>query len=135
MSDTKMRERNCTSELNTAESYTQVITSGNRLTVYGLLPLAPGAAGFVTGTMEDCARQALLNLQQIVKDAGSSMEKVLKLTSYMLDLKDFVSVNSVYGEFFHRPFPVRNVFSVPRLPMGRCLEMEAVVELPQGFAN
>jgi len=45
-------------------------------------------------------RRTLQNLKLILEQAGSSLEKVVKVNVFLTDLSGFESMNQVYREFF-----------------------------------
>ncbi len=74
-------------------------------------------------------RQALENLSVVLRDAGSSLSKVLKTTCFLADIKDFAAFNEVYAEVFGSHKPARSCFQVGALPKGGKVEIEAVAEI------
>jgi 2-iminobutanoate/2-iminopropanoate deaminase len=69
------------------------------------------------------------NLGAILKEAGTSMDKVVKTTIYLKDLADFAAVNEVYASFFKGSYPARSCFEVAGLPKGAKVEIEAIAAL------
>lgn len=65
---------------------------------------------------KDQTRQALENLSEVLKEAGSSMEKVVKVNVYLQNMDDFTQVNEVYASFFTKEPPARAAVQVARLP-------------------
>ncbi len=106
-------------------------TEGNLLFTSGQLPLDPETGALCEGTVEECVRQALSNLQAIVTEAGASMDDVVKTTVYLADLADWPVANQVYADFFKQPFPARSAFQVAALPLGAVIEIEAIVVLDE----
>jgi len=82
---------------------------------------------FSYGDFEHEARVALENLQRTLVKAGSSLDKVVKVTCYMTDLANYAAFNKVYGQFFtaEQP-PVRTCVEVRRLPYDFKLEIEVI---------
>lgn len=80
-----------------------------------------------TGDVASETRHTLENLARTLKSAGSSLEKVLKITVYLIDMGDYATVNQVYAEFFggDNP-PARTCVQVVRLPYNFKVEIEAV---------
>jgi 2-iminobutanoate/2-iminopropanoate deaminase len=72
------------------------------------------------------ARQALTNLGQVLVDAGSGLDRVLKTTVFLTDMADFAAVNAVYAEFFLKDPPARSTVAAAGLPRGARFEVEAV---------
>ncbi len=69
-------------------------------------------------------RQTLLNIQKHLELAGASLDKVLKVTVFLMDMHQFAAMNAVYREFFTGDLPARSCIGVAALPDG-----EAVVEI------
>lgn len=66
-------------------------------------------------------KMALENLKNILEEAGSSMENVMKTTVYLRYIANFADMNEVYSEFFIENFPTRSA-----LPLGALVEIEAI---------
>lgn len=82
---------------------------------------------FTYGDFVHEARATFQNLQRTLEKAGSSLEKVLKVTCYMTDLGNFGLFNQVYTEFFNvEAPPVRTCVEVRRLPYDFKLEVEVI---------
>jgi 2-iminobutanoate/2-iminopropanoate deaminase len=60
--------------------------------------------------LEDQVRQVLNNIKTILEDAGSTMDKVLKMTVILQDLNDWAKMNTVFKEFFPNDPPARTTF-------------------------
>ena len=73
-------------------------------------------------------RQALTNLMSILEAAGSSLNRVLKVTVYLKDIRDYSEVNQVYAEFFMGDPPVRSVVQGD-LPAGARIEFDAIAAI------
>ena len=98
----------------------------------GQLGLDPVTMELVPGGIEAETRQALLNIQQVLDAAGSSIDLVLKTTVFLRDMGDFARMNAVYGEFFPESFPARSTVQVAALPKNGAVEIEAVAVLRLG---
>lgn len=109
--------------------YSQAIQVGNMLYTSGQIPIDPATGQFVEGGIEAQARQSLLNVQAILKEAGATMDNVVKTTVFLADMNDFAAVNAVYAEFFTEPFPARSAVAVKSLPKGALIEIEVVAEV------
>lgn len=106
--------------------YSQAVKAGNLVFISGQLPIYSATGKMCEGPMEECARLALINLQQIVAEAGGSMDNIVKITIFLKDIGKFDRVNAAYTEFFKAPFPSRSVIEVSNLPAGGNIEIEAV---------
>jgi 2-iminobutanoate/2-iminopropanoate deaminase len=83
-----------------------------------------------TGSLEEGVtaqtRRALLNLDQVLRSANSSLGDVVKTTVFMVDLGEFSLMNEEYAKHFPAPFPARSTVQVAALPRGARVEIEAV---------
>lgn len=70
--------------------------------------------------------RALTNLQGVLEAAGSSLERVLKTTVYLIDMGDFAKMNEVYGRFFKDRAPARSTVAVARLPRDARVEIDCI---------
>jgi len=95
--------------------YSQAVVSGGWVFVSGQIPLTP--AGELAGEdISSQARQALENLREVLRAAGSDLNRVVQVTAYLADMNDFAAFNEVYASFFSEPYPARAVVEVARLP-------------------
>ena len=100
--------------------------------IAGSLIFVSGTAGFnpVTGKLsehfEDQARQSFLNIKTILEEAGSSMDKIIKTTIFMVTGNDFSTVNKVYTEFFPVNAPARSTPQVMPFPAGILISVECI---------
>lgn len=72
-------------------------------------------------------RQALLNLEAVLKSASSSLKNVKKTTVFLANMDDFEAMNSVYAEFFVSQGPARSTVAVKELP--RVANVDLLVEI------
>lgn len=106
--------------------YSQAIMFDRLIFTSGQLPLNP-KTGRLEGTeIEPQTRQAICNLETVLKAGGSSLDKVLKTTVLLKDMNDFSAMNKIYAEFFKKDFPGRSAVQVVKLPMDALVEIEAV---------
>ena len=66
------------------------------------------------------------NIEAIIKEAGGSLDSLVKTTIFLTDLNDFQEVNKAYGAFFEATPPARATIQVAALPLGARVEIEAV---------
>ena len=109
--------------------YSQAIKVGNLVYTSGQIPIDPATDNFVEGGIKEQTRQSLTNVQAILKEAGLTMENVVKTTVFMADMNDFADMNAVYAEFFAEPYPARSAVAVKTLPKGALVEIEVVAEV------
>lgn len=106
--------------------YSQAVVSGGFVFTSGQLPMDPETGKFVEGGVKEEARQCLENVRAILEAAGTSLDKVVKATVFLTDIKDFAAVNEVYASFFREGPPARSAFQVAALPLGARVEIEMI---------
>ncbi len=109
--------------------YSQALKYGGLVWCSGQIPIDPAKGAIVAETIEDQTRQAIRNLGEVLKAAGSSLSKVLKTTVFIADMNDFAAVNKVYAEEFGDAKPARSCVEVSKLPKGARVELDAVAEV------
>jgi 2-iminobutanoate/2-iminopropanoate deaminase len=108
--------------------YNQAIVAGELVFVAGQLGLKPGDTA-IEGDVATQTAQALANLAAILEAAGSSMDKLVKTSVFLLDLAEFQAMNEVYAARVGDRPPARSTFQVAGLPSGARVEIEAVAHL------
>ena len=106
--------------------YAQAIRYGNLLFVSGQIAIDPETGELVEGDIEVQTKQVLENLQAIVKEAGMTLQNVLKCSCFLKDMEDFVKFNGVYNNYFAEILPARETVEVGRLPKDARVEISAV---------
>ena len=92
----------------------------------GQVPINPETNNCVEGGIKEQTRQALLNAQNILRQAGLELSNVVKTTVFLSDMNDFVAMNEVYAEFFLMPYPARSAVAVKTLPKNALVEIECI---------
>jgi 2-iminobutanoate/2-iminopropanoate deaminase len=54
------------------------------------------------------------------------MGDVLRVGIFLVDMKDFATVNDVYARYFTTPYPARTTVAVAALPLGALVEIEVI---------
>lgn len=106
--------------------YSQGVLAGGTLFVSGQIPFVPETMTLAGEGIEDQARQSLKNIAAIVKEAGFSLNDVVKCTVFLKNMDDFAAVNHVYAEFFGDHKPARCAVEVSRLPKDVRVEIDAI---------
>ncbi|KAL7829435.1 hypothetical protein AOLI_G00303200 [Acnodon oligacanthus] len=109
--------------------YSQAVVVDRTVYVSGQLGMDVASGQLVAGGVQAQAKQALINMGEILKAAGCGYENVVKTTVLLADINDFNNVNDVYKQFFTRNFPARAAYQVAALPRGGLVEIEAVAVL------
>jgi 2-iminobutanoate/2-iminopropanoate deaminase len=105
--------------------YSQAVRVGGLVFTAGQPGIDP-ATGQVAGeTFEPQARQAFANLRAVLEDAGSRLERVVKVTCYVADPGAFGTLNALFAEYFPDSPPVRST-PVIALPRGLLFSIDAI---------
>jgi 2-iminobutanoate/2-iminopropanoate deaminase len=108
--------------------YSQAFVTGNLVFTSGQIPLSP-ESGEVSGTtIEEQTETVIKNLKAVLEAAGSSLEKVIKTTCFLSDMKDFAAFNGVYAKYFTGK-PARSTVAVKELPRKLLVEIEVIGEI------
>ena len=81
------------------------------------------------GTVREEAKQALENIELILKALGSDRSKILKTTAYVCSMDDWGEVNEAYAGFFQEHRPARTIVNAKELHFGFKVEIEAIAAL------
>jgi 2-iminobutanoate/2-iminopropanoate deaminase len=109
--------------------YSQAISTEGLVFVSGQLALRPGGHEMVGESIEEQTEQVFANLKAILEAAGSSLDKLVKTTVYLVDLGDFQGMNEVYARHVGDSPPARATVEISALPSGAKVEIEAVAEV------
>ena len=108
--------------------YSQAIITGNLLFASGQIAIIPESGEILNGTIEEQTELVCKNIGEILKEAGSSYEKVVKTTCFLADINDFAAFNGVYGKYFTGK-PARSCVAVKDLPKKVLCEIEIIAEV------
>ena len=98
----------------------------NNTVVYGNLLFIAGIGAHFEGDIKAHTAHVLDEIQKALENAGSSMNKVLKCSVFLADLKDYAAMNEVFlGRFGEEP-PVRTTVSVAGVPGNSLVEMDVI---------
>jgi 2-iminobutanoate/2-iminopropanoate deaminase len=110
--------------------YSQAVVSGGLVFTAGQIALDPATGALVGGG--DAGReteQALRNLEAVLREAGSSLERALRCDVFLASLSDFGAMNEVYGRFFPKNPPARVTVQAARLPKDARVEIAAIAAI------
>ncbi len=111
--------------------YSQGIRVGNLIFTAGQIPLDPATQQVVAGGIAEQAKRVLENLQAILEEAGSGLDRVVKATVYLKSMDDFAAMNVVYDAYLGRDGeepPARTTVEVARLPKNALIEIDVIAE-------
>lgn len=105
--------------------YSQAMKVNGMVYTSGQIALTP-AGELIENNVEKQTRQVLTNLSNVLEEAGSSLNKVVKTTIFLDSMDDFLKVNEIYAEFFGEHKPARSTVAVQTLPKNVLVEIEAI---------
>jgi len=106
--------------------YSQAVQVKDLLFVSGQIPLHPETGDLVSADVQAQTQQVLENLIAILKEAGTSLQQVIKTQVFLKDMNDFSAMNEVYAKYFTQKFPARIAVQVVRLPKDVLVEIDAI---------
>jgi|TARA_B100001059_G_scaffold47804_2_gene40712 reactive intermediate/imine deaminase len=107
-------------------AYSQAVKFENTIYLSGQIPLDPKEMVLVSSDINDQIEQVFVNLSHVLNEAGSSLDKILKLNVYLTDLQNFSKVNEHMEKIFNKPYPARAAIGIKDLPKGALIEIDAI---------
>ena len=108
--------------------YSQGYVHNGVLYTAGQIAINPEVNDVEATTIEAQTEQVCKNLGEVLKEAGTSFDKVLKTTCFLADMSDFAAFNEVYGKYFTSK-PARSCVAVKTLPKNVLCEVEVIAEI------
>jgi 2-iminobutanoate/2-iminopropanoate deaminase len=94
----------------------------------GQVGLDPSTGAFAPGGFEGQFRQIMKNIAALASTAGSNLSRVVNMTVYLTDERDFSLLNALYSELVPGPvFPARTTVIVKALPLDAVVEATAIL--------
>ncbi|MFW9849440.1 MAG: RidA family protein [Candidatus Thorarchaeota archaeon] len=109
--------------------YSQGIKANGFVFCSGQIPTNPATGELIIGSITEQTKQSLSNVKGVIEAAGSSMDKVVKVTVFLKDMNDFSEMNAEYAKWFTGTPPARAAVEVARLPKDVGIEIEAIAVL------
>lgn len=108
--------------------YNQAVKAGGLVFCSGQIGLDPASGAMVgEGDVAAETRQVLSNLKAVLAEAGCTPQQVVRTTVFLVDLKDFASVNEIYATVFGEGVsPARACVQVTGLPKGALVEIDCI---------
>lgn len=115
--------------IHTAGPYSPAIRAGDFLFISGQIPLDPHSGSVLSGPIEAQTKRCLEQIKAILASAGASLRDLVKVTIYLVDMRDLEAVNRAYAAYFDLEPPARVLVGVAALPKGARIEVEAIAYL------
>ena len=109
-------------------TYSQAVRAGNTVYLSGQIPLDPATMQLVDG-FDAQVRRVFDNLKAVCEAAGGSLNDLVKVNVYLIDLANFAKVNEIMATYISQPYPARAAVGVASLPRGAQVEIEGVMVL------
>lgn len=109
-------------------SYSQAVKAAGLVFVSGTAPADPVTGALVGSTIQEQTHQCLANIQAILEEAGSSLDKMVSATIVLAEEDDFAGMNEEWLRWFPSDPPARMGAKLPvRIP-GLKVSIAAVAE-------
>lgn len=107
------------------QTYSQAVRLGDLIFVSGQLGVRPDTRALVSGGIREQTRQAVDNIEVILRAAGSSLDRVAKVSIFLTDFSLLREMNEVYAERFPGR-PAKTTVEIARLDKDALIEIEVV---------
>lgn len=112
-------------------TYSQAVKVGGTVYISGQIPLDPATMSLVADTFPEQCEQVFKNLGAVAQAAGGSLQDIVKLTIFLVDLGNFATVNETMARHFAEPYPARAALEVAALPKNAQVEIEGIMEIAE----
>ncbi|CAN5421973.1 Rid family detoxifying hydrolase [soil metagenome] len=112
--------------------YSHAVVANGFVFVSGQIAVRPGGEGpldIVGTTIEEQTRQALINVDLVLRAAGSSLENSVKLTILLARPDEYKEMNATYAEFFQTNKPARSIAQLGANVPGVLISVDAIATL------
>lgn len=110
-------------------SYSQAVRAGQMVYLSGQIPLDPKSMKVVEGDISVQVTQVFENLKAVAQAAGGSIDNIVRITVYLLNISDVTVVNEIMKTYFEKSFPARTTIGVSALPKEVPVEIDAIMVL------
>ncbi|MDH5552004.1 MAG: RidA family protein [Nitrosomonas sp.] len=109
-------------------TYSQAVrvSAGDTVYLSGQIGLDAVTMQMVNG-IEAQIQQVFLNLKAVATASGGSLDDIVKLNIFLIDMDNFAKVNEIMASYFSEPYPARAAVAVKALPRGALVEMDGVM--------
>ncbi len=109
--------------------YCHAIVHNDLVFCSGQIPLDPETMEIVGTTIEEQTSQVMKNIEIVLADIGTTLDKIIKATIFLDTMDDFLGMNKVYEEALKGHKPARSAFEVGRLPKDALVEIECIATI------
>ena len=109
-------------------TYSQAVKAAGLVFVSGTAPADPATGALKGSTIQEQTRQCLFNIQAILEEAGSSLDKLVSVTVVLADEDDFAGMNDEWLKWFPSNPPARQGAKLPVRVPGLKVSIAAIAE-------
>jgi len=109
-------------------TYSQAVRAAGLVFVSGTGPLDPLTGKIVGETIQEQTRQCLGNISAILKEAGTSLDRVVSATVILIEEADFAGMNEEWVKWFPANPPARQGAKLPVRIAGMKISIAAIAE-------
>jgi 2-iminobutanoate/2-iminopropanoate deaminase len=107
--------------------YSPAVRVGKFLFVSGQIALDPGTGQMRQENIETETKQVLDNVMRVLRSQGYDSSHVVSATVYVRDMKNYVTINTIYAGYFQeKNYPARVAVEVSALPKGANIEIAVI---------
>jgi 2-iminobutanoate/2-iminopropanoate deaminase len=107
----------------------QVVIADKFVFVAGQGPIVPGTDQVLKGTFEEQVRLVMDNIKLYLKEAGTTVDQIVKMNVFVSDMSNFSKLNPIYESYFKEKLPARTCIEA-KLYSGILVEMDAIAYIP-----
>ncbi len=113
--------------------YSQAVKVNGMVYTSGQIALRPDGT-MVEDDIVLQTKQVFTNLRAVLDEAGTSLDKVVKVMAFVADINDFAVVNEIYAEAFGDHKPARSLVAAKTLPKNALVEIEVIALCPDCYS-
>jgi reactive intermediate/imine deaminase len=111
--------------------FSEAVRAGDFLFLSGAIGEDPATGKLPEGGIQPEARQTIKNVKTVLEANGATLGDVVKCTVFLADIAEWPTFNTIYREFFKKPFPARSALAASGLAMNARVELECIAYVPQ----
>lgn len=109
-------------------SYSQAAVSGGFAFLAGQIGIDPSSGHLVSSDVAEQTERIFATTSRILEDASSALDRVVRVTVFLVDMADWPAMNEVYGRHFGSHAPPKSTVVVRELALGARVEIEFTAE-------
>jgi reactive intermediate/imine deaminase len=106
--------------------FSDAVRVGDLLFLSGKIGTIPGKTELVPGGIAAETRQTMESIKATLIANGSSLDRVVKCTVMLADIREWAAMNEVYAQYFPTHRPARSSFGASGLALNARVEIECI---------